>query len=135
MPPDRLLVVPPFQCGEHLHALKALVDVSLDSVEYSGGMTTFESLQAEVPLVHSPGGWKMTQRSAGSVLTAAGLADDLVGKDLKEYEEIAVRLGTERSFYESVLQKLAKSKNESILFCPEIGIASFVSGLRQEILH
>jgi predicted O-linked N-acetylglucosamine transferase (SPINDLY family) len=131
---NRLIVLPPFDRSQHIAAQEALVDVSLDSVSYSGGATSLDSLLAHRPIVHCPGGFKLTQRSAGSVLTAAGLADVLVGKDLREYEEIAVRLGLDKVFYKQVQQRVANDSTtiqHSVLFQPQIGIGAMVLGMRQ----
>lgn len=128
---DRLVILPPFRRVEHIDALRALLDVALDSVSYSGGATSYDALLAGRPLVTCPGGDKMTQRSAGSVLTAAGLDHLLVGKDLQEYQDIAVRLGLDQSFYSSVQEEVAKAMTSSILFQPQIGIQAMVSGMRQ----
>jgi predicted O-linked N-acetylglucosamine transferase (SPINDLY family) len=131
---SRLIVLPPFDRGHHIAAQQALVDVSLDSVSYSGGATAFDAILAQRPLVHCPGGFKMTQRSAGSVLTSAGLADVLVGKDLQEYEEIAVRLGLDEVYYKQIQQRVANDSIttlNSVLFQPQIGIGAMISGMRQ----
>jgi protein O-GlcNAc transferase len=128
---SRLIVLPPFDRGQHISAQEALVDVSLDSVAYSGGATALDALLAQRPLVHCPGGFKMTQRSAGSVLTAAGLADVLIGKNLQEYQEIAVRLGLDQDFYQQVQQRVANDTKYSVLFQPQIGIRAMVLGMSQ----
>jgi predicted O-linked N-acetylglucosamine transferase (SPINDLY family) len=123
---SRLIVLPPFDRDELIAAQAALVDVSLDSISYSGGATAFDAILAQRPLVHCPGGFKMTQRSAGSVLTAAGLADVLIGKDLQEYKDIAVRLGLDKAFYKQVHQRVTNDTKNSVLFQPQIGIKAMV---------
>jgi predicted O-linked N-acetylglucosamine transferase (SPINDLY family) len=127
----RLVILPPFRRGEHIDALRALLDVALDSVSYSGGATSYDALFAGVPLVASPGGDKMTQRSAGSVLTAAGLDLLLVGKDLHEYQDIAVRLGLDEDFFTRTKDHIVNATKTSILFNPQIGVNAMIAGLRK----
>jgi predicted O-linked N-acetylglucosamine transferase (SPINDLY family) len=128
---NRLVILPPFRRGEHIDALRALLDVALDSVSYSGGATSYDALFSGVPLVASPGGDKMTQRSAGSVLAAAGLDDLLLGKDLQEYKDIAVRLALDKDFFTRAKESIANATKTSILFNPHIGVNAMIRGLRK----
>jgi predicted O-linked N-acetylglucosamine transferase (SPINDLY family) len=128
---DRLVILPPFRRGEHIGALRALLDVALDSVSYSGGATSYDALFAGVPLVATPGGDKMTQRSACSVLRAAGLDHLLVGKDLHEYQDIAVRLGLDKDFFMIAKYHIVTSTKTSTLFIPPIGVNAMIVGLRK----
>lgn len=132
--PHRLHIVAPYRRGEHMLALRALVDVALDTVHYGGGITSFEALYAGLPLVHRAGGDKLMQRAGGSLLVAAGLARELVARDAAHYERIAVRLGVDAPYREALQERLADAvagRGDAIVFRPQVGVAALVEGLRE----
>ena len=71
----------------------------------------------------------MSQRSACSVLRAAGLDHLLVGKDLQEYQDIAVRLGLDKDFFTIATDHIVTSTKTSTLFIPPIN--AIIVGLRK----
>jgi predicted O-linked N-acetylglucosamine transferase (SPINDLY family)/Flp pilus assembly protein TadD len=136
LPLDRLVILAPFMRGEHLAAMQHMCDVALDTALYGGGTTAYEAILAGLPLVHysAPEGKKMMQRAGGSILTAAGLANDLIGKDLDEYVDIAVRLGNDTDYFQFMKQRVedsAAGHTDAPLFRPEIGIARLVEGMKE----
>lgn len=84
---------------EFLGMLKA-ADVSLDSLDWSGGYTTLEALACGTPIAARTGTYLRGHVSAG-ILRAAGL-DELVAKDEDAYVAIAARLGTDKAYHEQV---------------------------------
>jgi predicted O-linked N-acetylglucosamine transferase (SPINDLY family) len=133
---DRLVILAPFMRGEHLAAMQHMCDVALDTTLYGGGTTAYEAILAGLPLVHysAPEGWKMMQRAGGSILTAAGLANDLIGKDLDEYVDIAVRLGNDTDYFKLMKQRVedsAAGHTDAPLFHPEVGISRLVEGIKE----
>jgi predicted O-linked N-acetylglucosamine transferase (SPINDLY family) len=133
LPPDRFVAVPPFRRGEHVQVMRAMSDVSLDTITYGGGTTGFEALYAGLPLVHFSGGDKMMQRAGGSLLAASGL-HELVAKDLDDYIRIAVRLGSDPAYRQSIVQHLEDMRfrrKPSIIFQPEMAIDAMVRGLKK----
>jgi predicted O-linked N-acetylglucosamine transferase (SPINDLY family) len=130
---ERFVAVPPFRRGEHIAVMRELCDVSLDTITYGGGTTSFEALYAGLPLVHYSDGNKMMQRAGGSILVAAGLGDDLIARSLDEYVDIAVRLGTDATYRQRLQRHLADIRSRrrpSALFHPEIGIDAMVRGMK-----
>lgn len=73
---------------EHLRQF-ADVDISLDPVSYSGGISTFESLWMGVPVV-SLNGDAMTRRSSAAILSSLGLTA-WVARSAEEYVGLALR--------------------------------------------
>ncbi|MGY3291827.1 putative O-linked N-acetylglucosamine transferase (SPINDLY family) [Bradyrhizobium sp. LM3.6] len=77
---------------EHLLAF-ANVDISLDTFPQNGGVSTWESLYAGVPVVAKLGNGA-SSRAGGSIVAAVGL-DDWVAEDDDGYAAIACRYATQ----------------------------------------
>jgi predicted O-linked N-acetylglucosamine transferase (SPINDLY family) len=84
--PDRVRCIGSTSRREHL-AEFANVDISLDPFPQNGGVSTWESLQAGVPVVTKLGGGT-TSRLGGAIVKAVGL-DDWVADDDDGYNAIA----------------------------------------------
>jgi len=91
---NRLILEGP---SSHLDLLKSYlrVDVALDPLAYSGGLTTLEALWMGTPVVTLPGN-TFARRHSFSHLSVAGL-NDWVAHSPEHYVEIAVQLAEETS--------------------------------------
>ncbi|MBH5371397.1 tetratricopeptide repeat protein [Bradyrhizobium glycinis] len=78
--------------GDHLRAF-ALVDISLDPFPQNGGVSTWESLYAGVPVVAKLG-HGASSRAGGSIVAAVGL-DDWVAEDDEGYAVIACKFAAQ----------------------------------------
>ena len=87
---------------EHLRAF-ANVDISLDTFPQNGGISTWESLYAGVPVVAKLGNGA-SSRAGGSIVAAVGL-EDWVAEDDEGYAAIACKYATQPAC-------LAKLRNE-----------------------
>ncbi|MSO85889.1 MAG: hypothetical protein EXR04_08110 [Rhodospirillales bacterium] len=99
---DRLILEGPSPHAELLAAY-GRVDIALDPIPYSGGLTTLESLWMGVPVVTLPGD-TFAARSR-SHLANAGLPE-LVAKDADDYVAIAVRLASDLAGLEKLRREL-----------------------------
>ncbi|WP_025036231.1 tetratricopeptide repeat protein [Bradyrhizobium sp. DOA9] len=77
---------------DHLRAF-ALVDISLDPFPQNGGVSTWESLYAGVPVVAKLG-HGASSRAGGSIVAAVGL-DDWVAEDDEGYAAIACKFAAQ----------------------------------------
>ena len=88
---------------EHL-AEFANIDISLDPFPQNGGVSTWESLQAGVPVVTKLGK-SASSRAAGAILKAIGL-DDWVADDDDGYIAIAQKYASMQSHLEMLRAEL-----------------------------
>ena len=84
--------------------LIAVSDVLLDSIHCSGGTTAFESLAVGTPIVTWPGEFARG-RTTHAFYGKMGVLDCVAGS-FDEYAEIAVRLGTDPTYRESIKKKI-----------------------------
>src|SRR6202043_3323810 len=84
--PDRIRCIGQTSRAEHI-AEFANIDISLDPFPQNGGVSTWESLQAGVPVVTKLGRGT-TSRLGGAIVKAVGL-DDWVAEDDDSYITIA----------------------------------------------
>merc|ERR1712241_323887 len=92
-----------------------LVDVCLDTPLCNGHTTGMDVLWAGTPMVTLPGE-TLASRVASSQLLTLG-CPELIAKDRSDYENIAVRLGTDKEFLAGTRAKVWKLRLESPLFC------------------
>lgn len=83
--------------------LHRIGDVSLDTLGWSGGVTTFEAVACGLPVVTMPGRL-MRARHSCAILTQLGVTDT-ISRDTSEYVDIAVQLGLAREWRRSVVKR------------------------------
>lgn len=120
--PGRLILSPG---AAHEELLKAYggIDIALDPLPYSGGLTTLESLWLGVPVV-SLAGDTFAGRHSASHLGNAGLGE-LVAGTADEYVEIAVNLANDQSR----LEKLRRNLRGILAKSPILDAARHARGL------
>ncbi|XP_077298413.1 UDP-N-acetylglucosamine--peptide N-acetylglucosaminyltransferase 110 kDa subunit-like [Arctopsyche grandis] len=91
-----------------------LADVCLDTPLCNGHTTSMDVLWTGTPVVTLPGE-TLASRVAYSQLHALGCSE-LVAKTMREYQKIAIRLGTDREYLRTTRAKVWKARNESPLF-------------------
>jgi protein O-GlcNAc transferase len=85
--------------------LHLLGDVFLDTVGWSGGVTTFEAIACGLPVVTLPGKL-MRARHSYAILTQLGVTET-IARDTADYVDIAVRLGLDPQWKQSVIGRMA----------------------------
>ncbi|OPY95711.1 acetylglucosamine transferase [Bradyrhizobium sacchari] len=89
---DRVTCLGSTPRAEHLRAF-ANIDISLDTFPQNGGVSTWESLYAGVPVVAKLG-HGASSRAGGAIVTAVGLGD-WVAEDDEGYAEIACKFAAQ----------------------------------------
>lgn len=111
--PDRLVFAPRVEVSKHL-ARHRLADLALDTLPYNGHTTASDALWAGLPVITRAGG-TFAGRVAASLLHAAGLPE-LVTDTARQYEELALRLATDRPYLQRIRRKLADNRLTLPLF-------------------
>lgn len=99
--------------AEHL-ARYRYVDLVLDTMPFNGGTTTSDALWVGSPVL-TCAGESFSGRMSASLLSALGL-EMLIVERVKDYEDLAVELATNREKLDLITQRLAKNKKSASLF-------------------
>jgi predicted O-linked N-acetylglucosamine transferase (SPINDLY family) len=84
--------------------LNLVADVSLDTLGWSGGVTTFEAVACGLPVVTLPGEL-MRARHSYAILTQLGVTET-IAQDSADYVDIATRLGLDGQWRQSVTDRM-----------------------------
>jgi len=91
-----------------------LADLALDTRIYNGHTTTSDALWAGVPVVTLLGG-HFASRVSASALSALGL-DELIARDLAQYEALAIRFGGDIAANAALRRRLQERRRTAPLF-------------------
>ncbi|KAL5288448.1 OGT family protein [Megaselia abdita] len=91
-----------------------LADVCLDTPLCNGHTTSMDVLWTGTPVITLPGE-TLASRVAASQLVTLG-CPELIARTRQEYQDIAVRLGTDREYLRAMRAKVWKARVESPLF-------------------
>lgn len=100
------------------YALQSLVNVALDSLGWSGGVTTLDALNCHLPLVTYPGSFMRGRHSYG-ILQRIGVTETIAHSET-EYIQIAVQLGLDRPWNDRIRAKIKQNKHK--LYDPQTSI-------------
>lgn len=100
---ERCLWLPEMDVLTYWNLLR-LGDVSLDTLGWSGGVSTFEAIACGLPIVTLPGEM-MRSRHTSAILTQLGVTET-IACDPAEYVEIAIRLGTDREWRQGIIDQI-----------------------------
>lgn len=107
---DHVIMLPQLN-GDDFSALNARADIFLDSIEWSGCNTIFESLPFNKPIVTMPGSF-MRGRHAYALLKMIGV-EDTIAADVDDYISIAARLGNDRIWRNEISAKMSIRKHSA----------------------
>jgi predicted O-linked N-acetylglucosamine transferase (SPINDLY family) len=106
---DRYLVFLPFLNDVKYHALNCIADIYLDSIEWSGGNTTFEAIACDLPVVTLPGQF-MRGRHSTAILTMMGVTET-IASTIDEYIDLAIKLGKDSELRKYISDKIKSNKH------------------------
>ena len=106
-----------------------LADVYLDTLDWSGGISTLEAIACNVPIVTCPG-QLMRGRHGYGILSFLNLGAT-IASDVHEYVAIAVRLGTDPQWYQSI--KTDQMKQTENLYTDRTGIKALEEFYRRVV--
>jgi protein O-GlcNAc transferase len=89
--------------------LNLICDVFLDTITWSGGNTSLEAIACNLPIVTYPGEF-MRGRHADSFLKLLGVTDTIAQTEA-DYIDIAVRLGTDSDWKDTISQRMSQRHN------------------------
>ena len=110
---DRIIFASSIEHSEHLKRLN-LADLFLDTFPYNAHTTGSDALRMGLPMITLKGK-SFASRVLASILNTNDL-DELVTEDLKDYENLAVNLGSNHNFYIELKKKVKEKSSKSILF-------------------
>lgn len=105
---NHLLFVPRLDAAGYA-GLNAACDIYLDSIGWSGGNTTFESLPYNKPIVTLPGEF-MRGRHTSAMLQMMGVTETIAA-DTDDYVSIAVKLAHDSAWRQAVSARIAAFKH------------------------
>jgi len=91
-----------------------LADVCLDTPLCNGHTTSMDVLWTGTPVVTLPGE-TLASRVAASQLTALG-CPELIARSRQEYQDIAIKLGTDREYLKAIRHRVWAARTTSPLF-------------------
>jgi protein O-GlcNAc transferase len=89
--------------------LNRCADIMLDSYGWSGGITSLEAVAAGLPVITCPGKL-MRGRHTYAILKRMGL-DLLIAPELKSYEDLAVKLGSDPEFRHHMAEEIQQRRD------------------------
>jgi predicted O-linked N-acetylglucosamine transferase (SPINDLY family) len=102
---DYCVIVPRQNILGYLN-LNLVSDVYLDTFSWSGGNSTLEAIACNLPVVTCPGEF-MRGRHSYAILKMLGVTDAIT-KNEAEYIEIAVKLGLNREWRNSIVDRMVQ---------------------------
>ncbi len=104
---DRVVTIP-YQTIDDYFSLLSLADVMLDTPHFGGGVTTYDSLSLNKPIVTRPGTFRRS-RYATACYTMMQI-DDCIASSEQDYINKAVKLGTDADYRRSLERQIGERK-------------------------
>jgi predicted O-linked N-acetylglucosamine transferase (SPINDLY family) len=101
----------PWLHDDDFKSLMMLSDVALDTFHYGGGVTSYIILATGTPIVTWPGRHMRGRLTLGCYRKMGVM--DCVAESQSRYVDIAIRLGTDRGYRETIKEKISK-KNAAL---------------------
>jgi protein O-GlcNAc transferase len=100
---ERIVFLPRQRSADYVNLI-ALADVMLDTLHFNGMNTSLEALSVGTPVVTLPGEFQRG-RHTQAMYRKMGFVE-CIASDAAEYVDLAVRLGTDRAYRETIHEKI-----------------------------
>ena len=110
---DRIIFASSIEHSDHLKRLN-LADLFLDTFPYNAHTTGSDAFRMGLPMITLKGK-SFASRVLASILNTNGL-NELVTEDLKDYVNLAIKLGSDNNFYLNLKKKVQEKSLNSVLF-------------------
>ncbi|MBD2484632.1 tetratricopeptide repeat protein [Planktothrix sp. FACHB-1365] len=104
---DEYCIILPRLDKEDYLQLNTLADIGLDSIQFTGFLTTLDSLSCGLPLVTCEGKWMRSRQSAG-ILQRLGITET-IAQNREEYIKIAIELGLNPDWRLAIQEKIKQN--------------------------
>ncbi len=108
---NQVIILPRLDKVDYLQ-LNLLADIGLDTIAFTGFLTSLDSIACHLPLVTMQGKWMRSRQTAG-ILHRLGITE-IIAKDETEYIKIAVELGLNSEKRQAMAEKI--KNHQSILY-------------------
>jgi protein O-GlcNAc transferase len=105
---QRIRFVPYQSLAGYLRLIES-ADVLLDPIHYGGGLTSFDGLSLNKPIVTLPGNFLRGRFTSGFYRTMG--VDECIAADADEYVSRAVRLGTDAEWRRHVVERIRQTSD------------------------
>jgi protein O-GlcNAc transferase len=105
---EYIVMLPKLQPAEY-HAINRISDVYLDSIGWSGGVSTLESLDCNLPIVTTPGKF-MRGRHSMAILKMIDV-QNTIAENITGYIQIAVKLAQDSQWRKNISERIAENKH------------------------
>jgi predicted O-linked N-acetylglucosamine transferase (SPINDLY family) len=130
--PKRLVFGQRMDASDYLARYKS-ANLFLDTHPYNAGTTASDALWVGLPVITRIGK-SFASRMAASALKGVGL-QEMITQSCKEYEELAIKLGNNKQFYDFIQAKLKRQKDQSLLFDPAYFTKTLEKALEKVVQH
>ncbi|WP_297172923.1 hypothetical protein [Thermomonas sp.] len=110
LPPEKHLHFLPQLSFDSWLSLLRCGDVALDTLDFSGGQTSYDALSCDLPIVTLPGRMMRGRQTCG-MLKHIGV-EDTIASDSEDYVRIAVRLGQDRAWRDDISRRIRENKHK-----------------------
>jgi len=101
------IIIPRLDKIDYLQ-LNNLADIGLDTLQFTGFLTTLDSLSCCLPLVTCEGEWMRSRQSAG-ILNRLGITET-IAQNREDYVKIALRLGLDLEWRLAIREKIKQNQ-------------------------
>ncbi|MDY7019755.1 MAG: tetratricopeptide repeat protein [Cyanobacteriota bacterium] len=105
---DYCIILPRLEQSDYLQ-LNLIADIGLDTIDFTGFLTTLDSLACNLPIVTYKGELMRSRQTAG-VLQRIGVTET-IAKDIREYIQIAVQLGLNPAWRQEIVNRINQNKS------------------------